>query len=794
MGEPVVLLRLAGLPVRLWLAGGCPELFAALAEADAATAARREHGRALAARLGDRVVPRPEVTAAERQAVLEVRRVAHTGRPLPGDDVLALARRAAARVDPPCAIGLDRLVVHDRARQEAEGRLLDDLAAERRRLAGLPWRLLRSSPVGSAALVHDAAELVADVERRLAAGESWDGKRLRQRADHLWRLIARGAVKTTPRSWFGHVAPAPAGVGPLTAGLFATHEVPNVHTARSRAGELALTGLHWSEGGSLVTWAPHERDPGRLREVRVRDTPALRAVRRALADGPRPGDEVTTALLGTRADDPAGRAALAAFLDHLVGLGVLRRGRDVVERASTWGPARAEPRAGDDYLDVHRRVTGAVPAPDEAGVRTAVGVLRRLDALVRADAPAPPSPLHALLDERPTPVPELVRRFLADRPDHRSAPADDGAWPVARDPASGYSELLRRLADHPDEPGGAVELTDDLLDAVDAPRPSPDWPADCLLRPLPPNPGGPAAVLDSAVPAGTLDARFARGLRLVHGVEPGPVTAYREFLREFERSRGGRLVEVLVPPHNARSANTVRRPVLTDLWTGDPDHRPYFGEEHPARHVPLDAITLRREGRAVIAEAGGERLWPVHHATRMAFPPWDVALALLLSAGPPGVRRFGRHRADALAAFPGRRHLPRLVAGSLVVSRAQWRVRRDELWAPGAGVEDGFRALGRLTRTRSLPRWVFAGPPGGRGVPVDLAGLPALRALDRVLAGHDELFLAEMVPTPADFPVDDGAHTAGDRLACQLLLRLPVAGDPDSSPSRAGAAPVAEAV
>ncbi|WP_344044084.1 hypothetical protein, partial [Saccharothrix xinjiangensis] len=96
MGEPVVLLRLAGLPVRLWLAGGCPELFAALAGADAAADAHREHGRALAARLGDRVVPRPEVTDAERQAVLEMRRAAHVPRPLPGGDGQALALRAAA--------------------------------------------------------------------------------------------------------------------------------------------------------------------------------------------------------------------------------------------------------------------------------------------------------------------------------------------------------------------------------------------------------------------------------------------------------------------------------------------------------------------------------------------------------------------------------------------------------------------------------------------------------------------------------------------------------------------------
>ena len=51
-----------------------------------------------------------------------------------------------------------------------------------------------------------------------------------------------------------------------------------------------------------------------------------------------------------------------------------------------------------------------------------------------------------------------------------------------------------------------------------------------------------------------------------------------------------------------------------------------------------------------------------------------------------------------------------------------------------------------------------------------------------------------MLPTPADFPVDDTTHTAGDRLACQLLLRLPVTGDPNSPSSRAGAALVADAV
>ncbi|WP_447002274.1 lantibiotic dehydratase [Saccharothrix isguenensis] len=788
MGDRAVLLRLAGLPAAMWSAGACPGLFAALADVDAEAAACREHGWALAVRLGERVVPRPEVTEAERQAVLRVRRAAHGGRALPDEVVLALARSAAARVDLPSAVGLDRLVVRVRDLAQGEAGLRDDLAAEQRRLEGLPWRLLRSSPVGSAALAHDAADVVADVRRRLAAGETWSGKRLRQRADHLWRLIARGAVKTTPRSWFGHVAAPAGGPGTLTAGPFATVETPNVHTARAPRDGLSLTGLHWSEDGFLVTWAPREDATGPLREVRVRDTPALGAVRRVLAGGPRSPDEVLTALLGPRADDPAGREALTGFLRHLVDLGVLRDGRRVAERVSAWGPARARARVGEDFLDVHRRVTGAMPVPD---VRAAVGVLRRFDALLAADAPGP---IRRVVDERPIPVPDLVRRALVDR---SPRPTDPGTWPVPRDPRSGYAEVLRRWADLPDEPGGVVDLTEDVLDAAGAPRPVWDWPVDCLVRPLPasgPAAGGPAAVLDCAVPAGVLDARFAWGLRLLHGVEPDGVVAHREFLREFERTAGGRLVEVLVPPHNARSANTVRRPVHTDLWTGDPDPLPYFGEDHPGRHLPLHAITLRREGGEVIAEADGERLWPVHHATRAPVAPWDVALGLLLAAGPRGARRRGWHRPHAITAFPGRRHLPRVTVGPVVVSRAQWRVCRDELWPPDAGVEARFRALGRLTRARSLPRWVFAGVPGGRQVPVDLAGLPALRVLDRVLGAGDELVLVEMLPDPTGSPVVDTAHDVDDRLACQLLVRLPVDDDANVPPSRVGTALVADAV
>lgn len=185
---------------------------------------------------------------------------------------------------------------------------------------------------------------------------------------------------------------------------------------------------------------------------------------------------------------------------------------------------------------------------------------------------------------------------------------------------------------------------------------------------------------------------------------------------------------------------------------------------------------MRREGARIVAETRGRLLWPICHTTRVAVPPWDAVRALLSSAALSG-RHDWTALAGALAAFPDRDQMPRIVVGDdLVVSRAQWRIRRTELWSHAADLRARAGALSRLVRWRRLPRWVFLRARGGRSVPADLLSLLSVHQLDRMLAQStvDELIAEEMLPCPDQFLLSDTAHAPSDRLAAQLLLRLPV--------------------
>ncbi|SHG43742.1 lantibiotic dehydratase [Streptoalloteichus hindustanus] len=832
--QGAALLRLAGLPVRLWLAGGCPRLFSLLAESDRSADDYRRSAARLAERIGERLVPLRELADQDRVRLIALRRTLHHGLPVDGDQHAALVERIGLLPDPGPRIAAELRSLAERSRwlHALDAHIASEIAAEQVRLRGLPWRLLRSSPAGAAALAHDAPDALADVERRLAAGEDWDDKRLRQRGDYLWRLIGRGAVKTTPRTWLGHVALVDItdtagtrddgdrrllstrdGSEPVAA-RYAVHQVSNVYTSRpdpadgaaSGQGEVSLTGLHWLDGEDLVCWVVDQRGGTHTREVRLRNTPVLDAVRRALAGGPRERDDVLAQLLGARTRDPGAVATLTAFLDHLVQLGVVQRAARVTNLLSDWrhSPTGASTEDGSAFVDVYRQVRAVVSASAVERVRQATAPALRLAALIQRERKRPRHPVLELLDERRRTVPELVRRYLQEHRDQRP-PAPEGAprdWPRADRPDSGYARLLACLADRCDRGEDPIRIDARLLEAVGAtgtPEIDADWPLDLMLRPLPS--GGPLAVLETASAPATTDARFADGLGQLHG-EPALVADYRAFLRDRERRDGGRFVEVLVPPLSERAANAVRRPRYTDLWTGDPDHRAYHpppdrsdstqpGDARP-RYLPLHAITLRLvDGRAV-AEAEGQVVWPMYHATRVPLPPWDIVMALLRAAAPEGSRR-GIRWSGLLAAFPTRDHLPRVqIEDDLVLCPAQWRVRRAELWPAGATTVDKLRVLSRLMARRGVPRWVFAAPgAAARPVPVDLAGLPAVRIVDRLLAAPDveEILVEEMLPTPDQAAVSDTAHAPGDRLVAQLLLRLPAASAPFRPAVRAAPRP-----
>ncbi|MBB5890533.1 hypothetical protein BJ998_001729 [Kutzneria kofuensis] len=345
----------------------------------------------------------------------------------------------------------------------------------------------------------------------------------------------------------------------------------------------------------------------------------------------------------------------------------------------------------------------------------ALQALRLVDVLPR---PAD-HPVLAMIGSAPRSVTELVAEYLGSEPVEPAHP--------------------RRSPDLPEI------LTPQLLDELDLPPVElPDWPLDCLIRPM-----TTGAVLEAIAPAGVVDARFVAALTELGG-EPPQVRSYREFLARKASSEDAQLVEILVPPLDDRAANAVRRPSYCPLWTGDVDPSSYL----PAagRYLPLDRITLRRAGSRIIAEdPAGTVLWPMHHATRTPIGPWGLVVTLLTAAAPRGPSiSFG----NRLAAFPDRDFLPRLeIAGGLVLSGRHWRIPRPR----------SFRALAAL----DLPRFVFARGNGGKPRPVDLHSLAALRDLSRL---GDPIVVEEMLPDPDHLPLRDDR---GDPVAAQLLLRLP---------------------
>ncbi|MEU3527909.1 lantibiotic dehydratase [Streptomyces sp. NPDC038707] len=619
------------------------------------------------------------------------------------------------------------------------------------------------------------------------------------------------------------VTDGPDGCPPLLApgtplGALAAIAVENVHLLRAGTAPadlrtadpttlLAPTPLHFAEPsatgpgdppGQVRCYVVDPREPGRLRKIVLRRTRVLESVLALLADGPRTLgelDRVLPPLSAPPGRPPVAAAVLRGFLQHLHGMGVVQICRAPRQHCSGWVPAEAVGAAGALpplpagggadawFLDSYRRLgaDAAVPAAAAARVRRGLRIAARIAALREADRPAEPperQPWFAGLSERARPISEILADRLGTDEPPPAARRYTG-WPPAQDPAGGYARLLHRLDSAARSGTPCVDLDDALLDELGAPPADavlPPWPVDCLLRPLAPAPdGGPVAVLETASSAGVLDARFADGLRTLHGGY-GNSDAYRAFLAAVEERTGVRFVDLLVPPLAERSANAVRRPVTTRWWTGDPDPTPYYGSPgRHARYLPLDRISLRRAHGRIVAEADGRRVVPVYLATRSPAPPYDTLVRLLLAASHPAASYLVR--LDALdAALPDRARLPRLTAGGdLVLTPATWRVDRGKLWEPGDDLLAKVRALALLRRSAGLPRHVFVRTaPGAKPVPVDLASLTALQLIERLCAREagTALLVEEMLPAPEDLLVRDPLH-GGARVAAQLLLRLP---------------------
>ncbi|WP_431926393.1 lantibiotic dehydratase [Nonomuraea jabiensis] len=772
MSESAVL-RVAGLPIRLWLAASSPDLFACVRALNHVHDDHLREASGLAERLGDEAVPRPELPAAARRAVLTARRRLHQGQPLTGDQARRLREIVAtpgltAHLDRVTSLSAELLRLEEQAEAQVE--------KEHDRLLAAPWHLLGSVPGGRACLTSD---VLADIERRLADGEPWTSQRLRRRSDYLWRMIARGAVKTTPRTWLGHVSLVPVAGHPSglsVNGQVAVEWTENVHARRAelaasaadRLGpdlRLSMTPLHRVEGDRLAVWTvePAAATPSLL-AYRLRRSPALDRVVETLRSGVRP----------VSALEPGSPPGLVG---KLVRLGVLEVSAPLRQRRGRWEKSSGSTAsdAGAGFVDVYRRADGAFTA-DLATLQRAFEQYRRLGLLIGEDEPRPESRLRERIGPRPRPVMDVFAEELAARTeegelDRQALPQN--AWPPAHRPGSGYARLLDLMAASPDA-ASVIDITPAMLDAVGAPDAPITWPVDCVVRPLP----GGGWVLDNASPAAVLDARFVETLRRLHGTVPA-ADAYREFLTELDRISGVPSVELLIPPLVTQAANAIRRPRYTSFWTGDPDPGHYGTTWRAARYLPLGELTAHREADRVVISHAGRPVRICTHATRNPMTPWSVLTRILCAGSQQHAARCRRLRCS-LTAFPGRSFVPRItVAGSLVVSAAQWRIPADRLGLAGGGDLAGLRALTGLRDRLGLPRWVFvAGPSGYRPLACDLESLRAVRVFEQALkelAAGDELTVTEMLPAADELSVSDHGS---ERVAAEVAVRLPHAVPP----------------
>ncbi|MFJ8233567.1 lantibiotic dehydratase [Streptomyces sp. NPDC094448] len=850
------LVRIAGVPCALWTAAGNPRLSDRLADHADDADRRAARARRLAVALGE-IVPDPRLADAERHALLALRRRLHSGAaPRPGECGMLtrlpavpwpLAREAGellrdARAAAAARSALEREVAGERERVGALAwRLLDESPVLRafvdtaspgltadiarilaegegwtgkrlRKRSGYLWRAVARSAVKTTPrgwACHIAAVPVVDGPAGSNGPPAAPSARLA--GDH-----GPGATPL-PFGASARLLPPGAAVGALAATA-----AENVHLLRTRltaadpwqtdpATPFAPAALHVTDPeGRLRCYGVDPADPARTRQVAVRRTPVLDTILGLLAAGPRTLPDLERAVAG-----PAGAPALHRLLDHLVRLGVLQPCAAPRRRTGSWVPARDLRRPGtlphpartgrtdDWFVDSYRTLDATVPEAAADRVRHALGVAARVDRLRRADLAAAPghgAAARAAADaigEEPRPLGALLADLLGS---DGSPPAAlttlyrYTGWHPAHDPASGYARLLAHLDRHRDDT--TVDIGHTLLDTLGAPPAAdslPPWPLDCLLRPLP-GPAGPVAVLETASAAHILDARFAEALHTLHG--PLETTGgYRAFLAAVERRSGTRFVELLLPPAGERAANAVRRPVTTRWWTGDPNHAAYCPPGGPPqRYLPLDRITLRRTpGAGLVAEADGVRLLPVHHATRVPLPPYDLLAGLLLRAGHPAASTALRLDGFA-AACPGTPETvrtPRLTAGGdLVIAPATWRIPRDRFRPARDGDFTRARALAALARAEQLPRCVLLRPStGGKPLPVDLTSPIALTLVERLCATvpGDDLLFEEMLPEPDRLPLRDAAHH-GAAVAGQLLLTLAPTRDPDELAALAAAA------
>lgn len=813
------ILRVAGLPIRFWLMAATSNVFALYRALDRTRERCQQIGAALADRIGRELVPVQRLSVEDRRLALQLRRRLHHGEPIDeaeGRRLINIVEHLESNLD-----GLARLL--EQALQISaeltalERSLTREIDQEPTRLSQIACELAFSNSYLRNLFQKNNPQVFNSIAKRVSGGAAAGSKDLRRYSEYVWQLIDRAATRSTPRDWFSSVALAPvyqgtAGVFEITiAAEFAAEWVENIYLHQKNlaalplselgpTAQISLTPLNRGSEDQLQFWITDPGDIQRVNQLRLRRTPLLNAIYTQLRTGPLQLEELVEKVADETGET---HALLRKFIEHLVGLRSLQSSTPAAARFEPWrrlqafdtaiqtddrlgagfvsaNDRRFEPASTadvderDGYLDVYRKVGGSIPASTGLRLQADIQQTLRLLAMIAAENSPSVDQFLPQVTSEPRSLLDLLQERLEADEGLKNSPTRPTEWPAANENGSSYARLIERLSAGLD--GTApLDISRDLLDELGAPEIEIDWPIDCVLR-LPRAGVGYEAVLDQIFLAGTMDARFVSALRTLHGTVPH-ADAYRRFLRQLEDQCDVRFVELLIPPLSSGAANAIRRPLYTRSWTGDADIRTYCElNGSPSEYIPCEAITIRRVGQRLVAEADGRKIYPMYHATRMPLPPWNFLAEILLSCSPLPLRWAQRPLHSLLGLFPGRVHAPRItVCNELVVTCAQWRVPQDLLWQPDDHPRAKIRSIERIRLELGLPRWLMVNDRStGKHIPCDLESFRAFTVVERTRSNQrEDLLVSEMLPAPEQLLVDSAGNAPEDARVSELILRMP---------------------
>ncbi|HET7488854.1 MAG TPA: lantibiotic dehydratase [Acidimicrobiales bacterium] len=755
-------LRVAAWPVEVADRFAAPDLAARTAALSEASAAAGTQALAAADALYAEV---PGAGRAARRWLLAARRALHAGRVPPP---------APAGVEwPAAADALAACAAEDAAVRALHDRILDDQAAELRRLAG-DERFLRALAVEKPALYRRWAAALARPDR-CRAGE----RRLEGAAFHH---LMGAAGRPTPRGAWAGVAPVDPGDGPLRA-----EPAPARHEVTVALEPFAAVLDRWAEAliadpDVALRAAPtlFESDAGWRHEgrdgawVEVAATPAHRAVLAFWVDGqPRPARPLLEFAAAEGGDAAAAR--VSGVVAALTGAGTL-------VSALALPTVAADPWAALDAVtpllpEVERAAWAAAVASARAGCEElgrCFEALAHWEVAARSDAVAaavarlwraggvpgePPEPL-VRLDFR---APWRATWDAAAREEAAAAVAEVLRFHAA----DGAAERYRRASPCPTGPAPALAARTPLVPPGAAHRR-----ADAL-RARGCDPG------DEAWEQALEPHHGSNVLRLDAAAEPaagaGPAGSFLLLAGAGRWARWGRPQPGLFATRHAAllggadgHLELLARLGAVQVWGADPAERTSALRPPAAAHLAADglagvALEGDGDGRVWVRRPGSEaRELPVYDAAT-AVGRTDRCSALLLAAAMTHGWELVAWGFPLLGAEEERwHHLPRLVLpGGTVLSAERWLVPADVVarlrelrgW-------ERYRAWREEAERRRLPALAFLRWEPNPTAPELLfpAESPlAVRALfDRLPAGAGPLVLTEVPEQVRSSPVVDG--------------------------------------